>query len=89
MLYWLTRTAGSAGRIYYERAHASPGRAVPDADGRRGLRPRQLHPAARDADRTENIVRWTSHPDGGHFAALEQPTVLVDDIRAFFSELAP
>ena len=30
-----------------------------------------------------NIKRWTKMPKGGHFAALEQPNLLVDDIRAF------
>ena len=34
-----------------------------------------------------NIVRWTVMPSGGHFAALEEPELLVDDIRAFFREL--
>ncbi|MDL9979449.1 hypothetical protein [Microbacterium candidum] len=35
-----------------------------------------------------NIVRWTDVEDrGGHFAALEEPKVLVDDVRAFFGAL--
>jgi pimeloyl-ACP methyl ester carboxylesterase len=32
-------------------------------------------------------VRWTVMPRGGHFAALEEPDLLVDDVRAFFREL--
>jgi hypothetical protein len=38
---------------------------------------------------TENtITRWTDVEDrGGHFAALEQPELLTDDIRAFFRAL--
>ena len=31
-----------------------------------------------------NITRWTEMPRGGHFAAFEQPTLFVDDVRAFF-----
>ena len=31
-----------------------------------------------------NITRWTVMPRGGHFAAFEQPALLVDDVRAFF-----
>jgi pimeloyl-ACP methyl ester carboxylesterase len=31
-----------------------------------------------------NITRWTVMPRGGHFAAFEQPDLLVDDVRAFF-----
>jgi pimeloyl-ACP methyl ester carboxylesterase len=34
-----------------------------------------------------NVVRWTEMPKGGHFAALEQPELLLDDVRAFFREL--
>ena len=35
------------------------------------------------AERVYNIARWTEMPRGGHFAALEQPTLLIDDIRTF------
>jgi hypothetical protein len=34
-----------------------------------------------------NITRWTRMPRGGHFAALEQPDLLVADIRAFYRDL--
>ena len=34
-------------------------------------------------ERLFNITRWTEMPRGGHFAALEEPALLVDDIRAF------
>ena len=34
-------------------------------------------------ERIYNIARWTEMPRGGHFAALEQPTLLIEDIRAF------
>ena len=38
-------------------------------------------------ERAFNVQRWTSMPRGGHFAALEQPKLLVEDIRAFFRPL--
>ncbi len=38
-------------------------------------------------DRIFNIKRWTNMSRGGHFAALEQPDLLVDDIRAFVRTL--
>ncbi|MEU8222031.1 epoxide hydrolase [Kribbella sp. NPDC048915] len=92
MLYWLTRTAGSAGAIYYERAHASywgqpplPSR-TPTA--LLDLAHENFIPLRHKVADTDNIVRWTSHPEGGHFAALEQPEVLAADIRAFFQGLA-
>jgi epoxide hydrolase len=36
------------------------------------------------AARGEEIVHWTEFDRGGHFAALEQPDLLIDDIRSFF-----
>jgi len=35
------------------------------------------------AERIYNIARWIKMPRGGHFAALEQPALLIEDIRAF------
>ena len=32
-----------------------------------------------------NIVHWTEHDRGGHYAALEVPEVVVEDLRAFFA----
>jgi pimeloyl-ACP methyl ester carboxylesterase len=89
MLYWLTGTAGSAGRVYYERAHhGSPIEPSRTPTALADFAHDNFIPLRHIADRTENIVRWTGYPDGGHFAALEQPEVLVADIRAFFRELA-
>jgi pimeloyl-ACP methyl ester carboxylesterase len=39
------------------------------------------------AERFFNVQRWTEMPSGGHFAALEEPQRLADDIRAFFRPL--
>ena len=88
MLYWLTRTAGSAGAIYYERAHASywgqPAEPSSTPTALLDLAHENFIPLRHKVARTDNVVRWTSHPHGGHFAALEQPAVLAADIRAFF-----
>ena len=91
MLYWLTGTAGSAGRIYYERFHA-PYRGTPPEPSTTptalAVFPHENFIALRHlADRYDRIVRWTEFPHGGHFAALEQPEALVADVRAFFREL--
>ncbi|NIK61731.1 epoxide hydrolase family protein [Kribbella shirazensis] len=88
MLYWLTRTGGSSGAIYYERAHA-PYWGQPPEPSRTptallDLAWENFVPLRHKAERTDNIVRWSSHPHGGHFAALEQPEVLAADIREFF-----
>jgi hypothetical protein len=37
------------------------------------------------AEKTYNIVRWTDMPKGGHFAAMEQPELLLGDLRAFLA----
>ena len=38
----------------------------------------------RYAEQTNNIVHWSDFDTGGHFAALEAPDQLVEDIRAFY-----
>ena len=38
-------------------------------------------------DRSYNVQHWTDMPSGGHFAALEEPVRLVEDIREFFRGL--
>ncbi len=87
MLYWLTGTAHSAGRLYYEVDHG--GAHVPNArvEVPVGVAsfPREVLRFPRSwAESRYNIVRWTDMPRGGHFAALEQPDLLVDDVRSFF-----
>ncbi|MGW0393803.1 epoxide hydrolase family protein [Streptomyces sp. NPDC003042] len=91
MLYWLTGTAGSAARIYYERAHADYYGEPPEVSAT----PTALADFPRDnfiplrhiAARTDAVVRWTSYDRGGHFPAMEVPELLVGDIRAFFGVL--
>ena len=90
MLYWLTRTGASAARLYYENAH----RQAPPPSGPTTL-PTGLagfggdfYGIRRFAQRDHaNIVRWTTHDHGGHFAAHKVPGLYVDDLRAFFREI--
>lgn len=52
--------------------------------------PRELPTPPRSwVERVFDVRRWTPMPHGGHFAALEQPALLVEDIRAFFRPLRP
>jgi len=91
MLYWLTHTAGSAGRIYYERAHApywgQPPEPSTTPTALLDLAHENFIPLRHIVARTDNIVRWTSHPRGGHFAAVEQPQLLIEDVRTFYRSL--
>ena len=89
-LYWVTETITSSARIYYEFRHAqsrSPVSyvAVPTAGA---IFPKEIYFTPRVwAEHSYNIVRWTVMPRGGHFASLEEPQLIVDDLRAFFREL--
>jgi len=38
------------------------------------------------AETRYNVQRWTDMPHGGHFPALEQPQLWLDDVRAFFHD---
>jgi pimeloyl-ACP methyl ester carboxylesterase len=91
MLYWLTGTAGSSARIYYERAHAPYQGEPPEPSTTPtalAVFPREnFLPLRHIAERTNHIVRWTEFDRGGHFAAMEAPDLLVGDVRAFFREL--
>jgi pimeloyl-ACP methyl ester carboxylesterase len=88
MIYWVTETAPSAARIYFERDNyqgdRSPGR-VPVGCA---LFPQEINvPPRKWVEAQLNVVHWTEMPRGGHFAALEQPQLLVDDVRAFFAKV--
>jgi len=86
-LYWLTATAGSSARLYYESARSgSRGQPTPSiAPTGVAVFPREIAPAIRRfAELTNNIVHWTEFDRGGHFAAMEAPDLLVSDVREFF-----
>jgi pimeloyl-ACP methyl ester carboxylesterase len=46
-----------------------------------------LRPLRSMLERDFNLKRYTKMPKGGHFACLEQPQLLVNDIREFFRTL--
>jgi len=88
MLYWVTGTSASSARLYWECKHgglwAEPAEyvAVPTGVARF---PREVLRYPRSwVERQYNVTRWTDMPRGGHFAAMEQPALLVDDVRSFF-----
>ena len=90
MIYWATETMNSAMRYYFhsyeqpwtitasDRVHVPTGVAI---------FPRDLSRPPREwAERFYNVQHWTEMPRGGHFAALEQPDLLADDLRTFFRQ---
>jgi epoxide hydrolase len=84
-LYWLTQTAGSAARMYYENMHAAPTWGRPRSETPIGVAVFAEDIAIRRyGEQGNNIVHWSDFDRGGHFAALEAPDLLVADVRAFF-----
>jgi pimeloyl-ACP methyl ester carboxylesterase len=90
-LYWMTQTITSSFRMYYENRkaplHLAHGEFVrpPCAIA---VFPKEIAIPPREwVERGYNIQRWTEMPRGGHFAAMEEPELLADDIRAFFRGL--
>ena len=88
-LYWFTNTISTSFRPYYEygRNATPPLRrvTVPTAVA---VFPGDISQPPRSwAERTYNVVRYTRMPRGGHFAALEEPELLADDLVEFFGAL--
>ena len=85
-IYWVTETGPSSVRLYYEnrRDPGLQGRVeVPFACARFPGEP--FAPAPRRwVEASHNLAQYTAMPRGGHFAALEEPQLLVDDVRKFF-----
>jgi pimeloyl-ACP methyl ester carboxylesterase len=86
-IYWLTETAGSSARLYYEGAR-SWGQANQPSGVPTGVAVFPMDVTIRPiAEREHNIVHWSEFDRGGHFAAMEAPGLLVADIREFFRPL--
>jgi pimeloyl-ACP methyl ester carboxylesterase len=94
MVYIVTRTFNTASWIYYGRREE--GGRVFSPEGKRvevptscALFPAEMlaWPPRSYADRLYNITQWTEMPHGGHFAAMEQPELLTEDIQKFARSL--
>jgi pimeloyl-ACP methyl ester carboxylesterase len=95
MIYWVTESIGTSFLPYYEYANANPvtwikegvkkwvhSSKVPAAFA---LFPKDISQPPREwAERFFNVQRWTEMAHGGHFAAMEEPVLLAEDIRAWF-----
>jgi pimeloyl-ACP methyl ester carboxylesterase len=95
MIYWVTESIGSSFLPYYDYASASAfewmkegikkwvrSSQVPAAFA---IFPKDISQPPREwAERFFKVQRWNEMPHGGHFAALEEPELLVEDLRAWF-----
>jgi microsomal epoxide hydrolase len=91
MIYWVTQTANSSNRSYYERAHDT--RVLAPKDKIRvptgvALSMESVQRAPREwvQRRYTDIRHWTEFSSGGHFLAAEDPELLAADIREFFRQ---
>jgi microsomal epoxide hydrolase len=90
--YRFTGAIGSSFYPYYFRIHRPwmipDGAAVTAPTGYAEFPREMLHPPRSLAEPMfPNIRRWTVMKKGGHFAAMEQPDLLADDVRAFYRSL--
>jgi len=87
MIYWITNTIGPSAHRYFENTHSLPQLGRIDVPTGVALFPSDvLLPPREWAEKNLNIMRWTHMPRGGHFAAMEEPELLAEDIRAFFRQ---
>lgn len=91
MIYWITQSINSSTRLYYESRHhpwrPDPAKRIETPTAAAIFPGEILKPPREWAESAFNIKRWTVMPSGGHFAAMEEPKLLADDIRAFFSAM--
>ena len=85
-IFWVTATAGSSARQYYEDARTGAGyREVPnDTPTGVSVFPYDFRSVRVFAERSNNIVHWSTFDRGGHFAASDAPDLLIGDLREFF-----
>ncbi|MDP7304480.1 MAG: hypothetical protein QGG09_15350, partial [Pirellulaceae bacterium] len=98
MIYWVTESSPSSVRIYFETRHNQPrpGSMTPfESTGSASplgfaLFPKEINvPPRAWVERSigQQLIHWTEMPRGGHFAALETPALLAEDVREFFHKV--
>ncbi len=90
MIYWVSGCIGSSTRLYYEARHnpwgLRPGERIGVPTGfARFLE--IIRPPREWVERACNLTQFSDFDRGGHFAAMEEPDLLVQDIRSFFRPL--
>ena len=91
MLYWVTQTSASSARLYWETKHGGSAGPPPFVDVPTGVAryPKEVLRWPRSwVEHQYNVVRWAVMDRGGHFPAMEQPELFVDDLREYFRTVA-
>ena len=88
MLYWLNNTGASSARLYWESFNAPSMQPIAMPTGC-SIFPKEIFRSSRRwaEQRFQNLIHWNELSQGGHFAALEQPDVLVNELRTCFRSL--
>jgi microsomal epoxide hydrolase len=89
-IYWVTGAVNASFWPYYDRIHAGwplPLERIEVPTGYAEFPCEILRPPREWAERAFDLRRFTVMPRGGHFAALEAPDLLAEDVRAFFRSL--
>jgi pimeloyl-ACP methyl ester carboxylesterase len=93
-LYWLTNTAISSARLYWDTTHNLPPAGFFDARGVKlpvGVSAfgEEIYQAPQSWTEKAyvKLIHYSKHPKGGHFAAWEQPALFVSDVRETFKSL--
>ena len=89
MIYWVTASAASSARLYWESFGKGGERLPVDVPTGVAVFPKEIVTPVRNwmEPRYRNIRHWKEMSKGGHFAAFEQPEIFVDEIREFFRAL--
>lgn len=88
MLYWITASAASSARLYWE-SFGRPRAVKVNVPTGVAVFPKEIVPPVRKwmGSAFPNIQHWSEMPKGGHFAAFEQPELFVAEVRSFFRKL--
>ncbi|WP_410587842.1 epoxide hydrolase family protein [Amycolatopsis sp. lyj-23] len=83
-VYWFTATAASSARMYWENHDRDL--STVDVPAGVSVFPKEIvRPSRRQAEQRYTDLRWFEElPAGGHFAAMEQPELFVEQVRGFF-----
>ena len=89
-IYWVTQTISSSTRMYFENQKnlwtMEKDQKVPAPAGM-AMFPQEISKPPREwGERSYDVRRWTEMHSGGHFAALEEPQLLAEEVRAFFRD---
>ena len=92
MIYWITETINSSVRLYCESMRSgrfgAAGSRVEVPTGCAIFPKEIIRPPRKWAEAVFDVRQWTRMPSGGHFAALEEPGLLTEDLRKFAAILA-